>query len=73
MKNQNIASGVSKDQKVLLAYIGSALLEEHIEEFNKAEDDSKISFSEVFLHKIHKLMAKYRFEQRVKRTKPVFK
>ena len=72
MKKQDISNN-TKDQKVLLAYIGSAFLEEHIEEFNKTEDDSKISFSEVFMHKIHKLMAKYKFKYRVKRTKPVFK
>ena len=73
MKKQNNTPNDSKEQKVLLAYIGSVLLQEHIEEFNKVKEESKISFSEVFLHKIHKLMAKYKFRCRIKRTKPVFK
>ena len=73
MNKQNNTPKDSKEQKVLLAYIGSVLLQEHIEEFNEVKEDSKISFSEVFLHKIHKLMAKYKFRYRIKRTKPVFK
>ena len=73
MKNKNTAPEAPKDQKVLLAYIGSALLQDRVDEFNAAEEEGRISFSAVFLHKIHKLMARYKFKYRVKRTKPFFK